>query len=101
MKSHQVKNGKIVKSKIINKWNNGYKKVYNLKAKNGYNLKCTDDHKVLCENKFYELKDITNDISTRQFVRRRVVLFKKGSAQVLQQYNILFINMLQRIFPDT
>ncbi|MGL5188701.1 MAG: LAGLIDADG family homing endonuclease, partial [Cetobacterium sp.] len=56
------KNGKIVKSKIINKWNNGYKKVYNLKTKNGYSLKCTDDHKILCEDKFYELKNITSDM---------------------------------------
>lgn len=56
------KNGKIIKSKVTNKWNNGIKKVYKLSTKHGYSIKTTLDHKILCEDNFYELKNINKNM---------------------------------------
>ena len=57
-----VMNGKEYESSDLGFWKSGNKDVYELKLKNGFKLKCTDNHKILCltndKKEWKELKHI-------------------------------------------
>lgn len=54
-------NNKLEWKKITRTFNNGKKDLYEIRTKNGYSLKATNDHKFLTNNGWKELKDISKD----------------------------------------
>jgi DNA polymerase III alpha subunit len=88
----QLQIGEIIKSpfgptKVLNKYENGIKFVYNLVLESGENLICTEDHKVLCEDgvnrPVYELNGLHKVITKTNKSQRAKLLYPLGNQRVV------------------